>query len=394
MVDTLRRDALPMYGGAARTPHLQQLAARGQVRDGLASFHMTSMAMGALFTGRTPSLETGDAAEPLEWLPSAACGMARFLGATQTEECLPPSLPTLGEAVRAQGYHTVGVVANPLLHDPAGFSRGFDRWEEVGGEAVRDAANFAVRPRRAAALRTWQRVNARVRASLADLPAAPLFLYVHYLDVHDWIIRKIDYRDAVEEMDRGIGDLLELLSSAGLLEGATILLTSDHGERMVAAAGEGPKVLGGLPLHFGNPSYREVLEVPLLLVEGEGVTVPRPARSEDLFYVLLDLAGAAVPDTPRDLGADELFVGEANFRTYRRGRFKSIQPRKGGLVLVDLEQDPGETRDVAALHPGVADAHRRRVDEISAALAASGSPGSGAPDEEWLDRLRSLGYVE
>jgi arylsulfatase A-like enzyme len=137
VVDTLRRDHLSCYGGAVETPHIDGLAQRGRVfADALASFHQTSMSMAALFTGRTPSLESGAAGATLPWSGRTWCGMARFASSLEPGgPCLPRSLPTLGEAMREAGYETLGVSSNEFLFRPAGFARGFDAWVEVGGAA-------------------------------------------------------------------------------------------------------------------------------------------------------------------------------------------------------------------------------------------------------------------
>ncbi|MGH0032659.1 MAG: sulfatase-like hydrolase/transferase [Myxococcota bacterium] len=386
LVDTLRRDHLPMFGGDTDTPHMAALAARGSVHALTASFHQTTMSMGALFTGRTPSLETGDPAKPLDWKPAASCGMARFAERHVPGRCLPDTVATLGEVMRASGRTTVGVVANALLFDPAGFSRGFDVWREVGVVGKKKA-------KRAARQRTWRQVNDALRAVLPDLPRdAPLFLYVHYLDVHDWLYRDMSYAEAVEEMDRGIGDLLESLDAAGLLEGMRIVLASDHGEML----GGESHVTEATPLHLGNPSFRGVLDVPLVLVGVDASRLPAFPRSEDLFHLLRGLAdGSSDAPATRDLRADEVFLTELAYQTYQRGRFKSLRRRDGPLLLLDLEEDPGETRDVAAAHPEVVEAHRRRVETLTRELSARESAaGPRQESEVWLDRLRALGYVE
>lgn len=59
VVDTLRRDHVGVYGAERPTPNFDRIAASGTVfRNAFSSFHATSMSMGALFTGRTPSLES------------------------------------------------------------------------------------------------------------------------------------------------------------------------------------------------------------------------------------------------------------------------------------------------------------------------------------------------
>lgn len=72
----------------------------------------------------------------------------------------------------------------------------------------------------------------------------------------------------------------------------------------------------------------------------------------------------------------------------RTARWKWAQKR-----LYDLQEDPGERRDVTSLHPERAAALRRLKDEI----VARGPATDGHPievDETLRERLEELGYVE
>ena len=98
-----------------------------------------------------------------------------------------------------------------------------------------------------------------------------------------------------------------------------------------------------------------------------------------------------------DVGDDEVLLSEKYYQTYRRGRWKSIHPRRqdrrNSVVLYNLEQDPAETRDVAASHPEVVGEHRERVEALTRQLGTSNAADSklSSDDEE---RLRALGYLE
>ena len=88
------------------------------------------------------------------------------------------------------------------------------------------------------------------------------------------------------------------------------------------------------------------------------------------------------------------YLDATEFQTYREGRFKSYrQRRNGSLRLVDLEADPGETRDVAALHPQVVSEHSERMQELTQVLAAPDAAPTRLSEED-RRRLRSLGYLE
>ncbi len=383
VVDTLRRDHVSAYGGRVPTPNIDRLAARGQrFTNVLASFHQTSMSMGALFSGRTPSLESGRRAEPLHWNGRHWCGLARFAEGAD-DPCLPPSLPTLAEAMREAGYRTVAVVSNEFLYRPAGFDRGFDVWREVG-ESPTGAADdgFAAKRARAAA-----HVNRSVGAVLDREVSAPLFLYVHYMDAHDWDLHG-SYAEAVVVQDRGIGALLADLSRRGVLDAARVVLTADHGE----ALGE-QHALPGTHGHVGDPSFEPLLEIPLIVAPPVGIESSRFLRTEDVFRLLRRWAGLA-GGRGRDLERDELYLSEASYQTYRQGRWKSMRRRaSGALHLFDLDADPGEERNVALRHADIARRHVHRLGEIERTLAASGVRSTTLSESD-AARLKVLGYLQ
>ena len=386
VADTLRRDPLSIYGGETPTPHLERLARRGWVHgNALAAFHQTSMSMAAIFSGRTPSLEVGDGARALVWNERNWCGLARFATSADAP-CVPTGVPLLGEAMRDRGYRTIGVVSNPLLFRPAGYERGFDEWIEVAGDPL--LREHAETRETFLSGRSGGPVNAAAFSALRARPDDRFFLYVHYMDAHDWHMRDVPYRRGVEELDRAVGDLLDFLEAEGLLDGAVVALTSDHGE----ALGE-PHVIRGTPRHVGNPSFESVLRVPLVVAGTAPEPEGGPFRSQDLFTYLVRVAGGTPPGAG-DLLPGELFVSERRYRTYRAGRFKSFVHRHDGAhTLVDLEADPGELRDASARHPEVARAHRKRIEELSAGLGAPRASTLGI-ERSALERLRVLGYLE
>ncbi len=299
---------------------------------------------------------------------------------------MPDGLLTLGEVMHEQGYWSAAVVANRLLFRPAGFDAGFDRWLEVGSGNEK----FVLKnPNLSASQRTGAHVNAAVRELLATRPDMPTFLYVHYMDVHDWNqLRMMSYRESVEAVDRAIGELQVELEAHGLWDEALLVFISDHGE----ALGE-PHLLQSLPTHFGNPSFEPVLQIPLVVVGAEVAANEVPIRSEDVYHLLAGFVGHGRSEE-RDLDSDELFLAEAWYRTYRAGRWKSYWRRVDGAYrLVDLSLDPGETRDVADAHPEVAAAHRGRMDVLTEQLAAPRAVVRDLTDWERAT-LSALGYLE
>jgi arylsulfatase A-like enzyme len=149
----------------------------------------------------------------------------------------------------------------------------------------------------------------------------------------------------------------------------------------------------GRPGHTGNPSFREVLAVPLIIAPPIDRDPDAFLRTQDLFDVILQAAGIE-SEPSAALEPDELFLSETRYRTYQRGRFKSSLRRDDdSFLLFDLENDPHETRNVASDHPEVEAAHRLRIGEIAEAVSARRAVVERLSDED-RDRLRALGYLE
>jgi len=298
------------------------------------------------------------------------------------DSCIPSGVPTLGEEMKRAGYRTVGVVSNPYLFRPAGFDRGFDEWVEVGARpANREGIKLVD-----ASTHTAAHVTRAVLEVLDRLPAENLFVYVHYLDVHDYALLDRTYREALSAFDAAFGELLDALEERGLLEDARVVFTSDHGEQL------GEKHALRVGMHLGNPSFEPVLRVPLIVSPPLLEDASRFLRLEDVFDLIRQM-GRPVEAEASELGPDELFLSEQLYQTLRKGRWKATRRREDGrLYLFDLHDDPGETRDVADAFPTVARDHERRIDELADRLAARGDrPATLSPDDR--ERLRVLGYA-
>jgi arylsulfatase A-like enzyme len=390
VVDTLRRDHVSAYGGKLRTPNIDALALRGQLfANAVASFHQTTMSMASLFTGRTPSIEAEDPRSTVSWNGDTWCGLSRFAESGADESCIPEELPTLAERMRAAGYWTIGVASNQFLFDSSGFDRGFDDWSEVGdrpSDTRRSAAEPLPNPRMS---RHGLLVNGAAIEALNRRPSDRFFLYVHYMDVHDYGFQRAVYAETVATVDGAVGRLLGNLEQPGLLEDAVVIFTADHGERLRER-----HALKGRPSHYGNPSFQELLEVPLIIAPPVVEDPARLLRTQDLFYLIQEIAGLR-PGRTQELGPDELFVSERRFRTYLSGRWKSLVRRKDGeYFLFDLAADPGEKHDAADANPGVVAAHRLRLSQLSRELGVRGDRGQRELSPLERETLRILGYVE
>jgi arylsulfatase A-like enzyme len=163
-----------------------------------------------------------------------------------------------------------------------------------------------------------------------------------------------EYYGLITHMDAQIGRILAALEKTGLARRTIIVFSADHG---LAIGSHG--LLGKQNL------YEHSMGCPLVI---SGPGIPRGGASRSLTY-LLDLyptlcgfAGAEVPESVegRDLGPvirgerdrvrDSLFLlYRDSQRAVRDARYKLIRFTKiNKTLLFDLQEDPDETRDLAA----------------------------------------------
>jgi arylsulfatase A-like enzyme len=170
------------------------------------------------------------------------------------------------------------------------------------------------------------------------------------------------------------------------------MLTSDHGERLGedhAFPGEFPNSLG----HYGNPSFEELLRVPLIVAPPVCDDTSRFLRTQDVFYLVQEIAGLA-PERAADTDPTELFVGELFYRTYRKDGWKTTLRRHDGRAfLYDLETDPEERNDLSQQKRLLVLSHRMRLNQLTQELRAQSAPQTELSEED-KERLRILGYLE
>jgi arylsulfatase A-like enzyme len=196
------------------------------------------------------------------------------------------------------------------------------------------------------------------------------------------------YREMVQEMDKGVGEIVATLARLGLAENTLIIFTSDNGA--TRDGNNGP--LRGLKGTVWEGGHR----VPAIASwPGRirpGTVTAATALTMDLAPTLVELAGATVPSgfhfdgtslaplllKQAPLAERTLFWGYNDRYAVRRGPWKLVinpppdapvkrarktEPNEPLLGLYQLDEDPRESRDVASAHPEL-------VGELSAALAA------------------------
>jgi arylsulfatase A-like enzyme len=344
LIETLRRDHVGCYGYARdTTPFIDRLAAEGLVfEDAIAQSSWTLPSVASLFTSLYPA----------QFAPRHYHD--------EKGERLPPQrlsdeLHTLAEILRENGYRTISVATNALNHDEINLMQGFDT-------------------RRFAMLANAEWVVDEAIAQLdsytegATSETVPLFLYLHFMDVHlpyeppppyDTLFPTLDggphkpahhrfqlfpraeglesaefrgfrshtlalYDGSLRFVDAQVERLVDHLKQRGLYAAAVLVVASDHGESMW----DRPQREKELGLHsflkrdhfgigHGQSLFPELIEVPLIF-HGRGVPCGRAqeqVRNVDLAPTLLAVAGVAQEGMPS--------VGGDLVESWRRGELKT-----------------------------------------------------------------------
>ncbi len=394
VVDTLRADAVAPIGGPPEaSPELSRWAGQGVVFENAhAQSSWTKTSMASLLTSLWP--RTHGVATPNDGLG---------------EEAL-----TVAEVLRAGGYRTYAVQSNGWLEQTFGFQQGFDHYAfPHGGPA----------PWMRSAL--WPHADNVYREAARLLEAhpqgVPFFLYLHFMDVHEYAappdVERVGkghegaYHTALRFVDEVLERTRRALDDADLLDTTVLILASDHGE-----------AFGEHGVHGHARSVRAVeTHVPLIVrwpFEAAPVRVRARVRNLDIAPTLLDLAG--LPPTAGFEGTSLLpLVSEAadrraaagdreNYASLRArlfpdarlqeavadGPWRLLRDEDGVERLYDRSIDPDEHVDLAGME---APARARLAAKLDAHLdrtARTGVAESGVRiDPDLARRLRALGYV-
>ncbi len=384
-IDTLRADALGVYGQKRPTsPWIDKLARAG-VRFETAYAHnvVTLPSHANILTGRLPFEH----------------GVRENSGFR-----VPPQLETLATLLKARGYATAAFVSGFPLDSRFGLGRGFDLYDDAFADAAGSAGPLVL-PERAAA-----DTGARARRWLAQPASSPRFTWVHFYDPHTpyrplapFAAAFVDapYLGEVAAADATLGTLVQPLLDAGRAGRTLVIVTADHGESL----GEHGERTHGL---F---AYEATLRVPLLLFAPRLLrprVVKTPARHIDLLPTVLD--ALALP-LPAGLPGRSLLGPATGHETAGApSYFEALSAMLGrgwaplyGVVsqgrkyvdlplpeLYDLERDPHELANVAATQARPREALLGLLRDFRAAdRGIERAPESA----ETRARLAALGYV-
>jgi arylsulfatase A-like enzyme len=401
LADDLGYGDLGFQGGAAKTPHLDKLAADGIRLTAHYVHPMCSPTRAALLTGQYAS---------------------RFgVTGAQNEQAFPFGTPTLASLLSGSGYDTALIgkwhLGSGLDTPPNKFGFGYSYGCMAGG-ATPDTHEY----KKGSHQRTWHRNGTLLdeEGHITDLITKdavkwieeradkPFFLYVPYTAVHvpinepeQWLqmndhiegpAQRLRAAD-VSHLDDGVGQILTALQKKGLRQNTVVLFLSDNGahdhvdnkQDKYPGVDTRPDVMvwgsnapfrgwkGGL--YDGGIRTPAVAHWPGHWEKG---TQQTPVSITNWLPTLCALAGVALPaDLPRD-GVDITFLladgGKASpqiplpiysagtgyrARMVRLAQWKLIVTKGGGAKnknddtkeLYNLDKDPGEQTNVIKEHP-------------------------------------------
>jgi len=413
------------YGNTViRTPNIDRLARQGvRFTDFYASASLCTPSRIGLLTGRYAirsglifPLQSGGQPMLAKILQSVARGIGRMGAFDMTVQSFVDGIPaaeiTIADALKQAGYRT-GMIGKWHLGD---FSRkpeyhpmrhGFDEFfgtpmtnDELPNPLYRNETmlerDIGLNQARLTGLSTREAVGFIERASGAQ----PFFLYLAYHAPHLPLFASEKFKDksaagiygdVIEELDWGVGEVIDALRRKGLEENTLVLFTSDNGPWYEGNPGDAFRGRKGQSYEGG---FRDPLIArwPGRIAAGRVCT--EPASNIDFFPTLCALAGLGLPGD-RIIDGKSIaglltgrvqksphkaifFYHHEQLEGVRAGRwkyFRSINHYTWPIPLdkpstplgiaakdrflgrwpnlYDLERDKGENYDLAARHPEI-----------------------------------------
>jgi arylsulfatase A-like enzyme len=402
LADDLGYGSLGCYGGTDfKTPHLDQLAARGlRFTDFHSNGPMCSPTRAALLTGRYP--------QRCAWVDDEELSpvfreQRRQNPAQRWAWGIASSELTIGKVLRQAGYRTALIGKWHLGYDlkfhPMNY--GFDEFRGYVGGAVDYHTHVATHGLKQ--LDWWHgrtieneegyttELLTRYAADfIARHQDRPFFLYLAHAAPHvPWQLRErgrkaspaTTYREMIAILDEAVGAVVATLRKHGLEENTLLVFCSDNGADApagVAANGRLKGKKGGM--EEGGHRVPCIASWPGVIAPGQtsGVTV----MSMDFFPTFARLAGVPTPKGHTLDGMDlmPLLRNHAvahdrvlhwlfgNAWAVRQGPWKLIGRSETALSLVNLEDDLAETGNSLREQPERLDRlmrlHRRWIEAV------------------------------
>lgn len=398
LIDALRADHLPFYGYSRNTaPFLASLAAEAVVFErAVAASSTTAPATASLFTGLHPS-EHG--------VITGFLAHRKHQDQSLTLNRIPAELTTMGEMFRAFGYRTFCLSDNLNISAEMGFDPGFEKFHTMRNRTAEEMNRL---------LREWQ----------PEITAGgKYFLYLHYMDPHAPYLRRAPwfqgggtpqqqlvsaYDSEIHFVDQKLREMFELF---GWRDNALVVVLADHGEEL----GDHGQV------GHGKNLYRESIHVPFFFLHPAwraGRRVSAEVATLELMPTLASLTGLPADPIWRGRSLKPLMDGGSLPRrplvaellrlpSHPKGSFRSVLTGNWHLIqrqaragppeyeLFDWDRDWAEKNNLRGANP---DRAGRLERELAAFLEGRVRPGQEKVqvdlDQETLDQLQTLGYVE
>lgn len=411
LIDCLRADFCFGPARKVKTPTLDRLREQGTTFSHAVSVtSTTSPCVASILTGTYPFNH----------------GIRSLLGYK-----LNPGCATLPEVLKRNGYRTQALVTGPLTRE-LGLDRGFDEYH--------------CRPQHET-LYTEFGADLRKRLDLLSQGPSPWFVFLHLFELH--MPRQIvppfrarefgrtTYERALSCLDHHLERVVESVDP----EKTVLAIHADHGENILPPFLESLLFAvrrKGLSLRraalgftrknryiwmgHGYHVYDFLVRVPLVLV-GKGLFPEEKVLSQqmsqvDIFPTLMDalelpmargakihgrsvmplVRGWPLPERPVYLNASGIEIQEKDWlEGIRTSKWKFVYAPWNGKVepeLYDLEQDPGETRNLAAERADIVDQLKAEILAIQSGSDGEGETAMAAADMEIVKkRLEDLGYL-
>jgi choline-sulfatase len=193
---------------------------------------------------------------------------------------------------------------------------------------------------------------------------------VGHFTADDWRKHRWGYYRMAEKVDAEIGKLLAALRQSGLAENTLIVFTADHGDCAGAHRFNQKTVFyeesARVPLLVAWPGHTPVavsdklinigIDILPTLLDAAGIAAPRPLPGRSLLPLALGKPmgewrdHVVVQNHLAQAGEVDGFTPEMHGRMVRTARYKYCVYSRGQRreSLVDLQDDPGEMKNIAA----------------------------------------------
>jgi len=220
----------------------------------------------------------------------------------------------------------------------------------------------------------------------------------------------------IEDLDRSVQRVLDLLDELKLSETTIVVFTSDNGGLQKIYTGVGEVVSSNAPLRDEKGTlYEGGIRVPMT-VRWPGVVEPdsvchEPTTTADLLSTFCEMSGASLPDQPIDglslvpllrdpvspLPREAIFFHYPHYHhsrpsgATRAGDWKLIEFfDDGSLELYNLASDLGETHNLASTQPERARTMQRQLaswrEQVGARMPSANPNYDASRAAQWWNR--------